>query len=385
MLIRFFLSKILEINQTHPIMETTTIRNIMFFVFILKSLVIQSLSKPFLEQKNVINYHKNVFNPKLDLNNLHAEKLWNKTLGGKKKYLSGKKYSQNKKKNTVILNVNTEELKRRLNFLNQKSQIKILKYNSIVHASIESYLRMNKYIGKIISLSDFFFPMFEEKLENYRLPKELKYLAIIESNLNPIVTSKAGAKGIWQFMPETGKIYNLDINHLYDERNDPIKSTEAACRYLKFLYKKIGNWEFVLAAYNAGPGTVDKILQKSKNRKNFWELLEFFPKETQNYIPKFIAINYVMNYYKEHNIYKHYSSPYKYKYKETILIPIKQKISLKFFAFNLNIPYQDLILLNPQYFVDLIPSGNKLRLPKNKIFLFNKSKDILFLKNIHKN
>ncbi len=356
-------------------METTKIRNIMFFVFILKSLVIQSVSKPFLEQKNIIN---------LDLNNIHAEKLWNKTLGGKKKSLSGKKYSQNKKKNTAIINVNTEELKQRLNFLNQKSQIKILKYNSIVHASIESYLRMNKYIGKIISLSDFFFPMFEEKLENYRLPKELKYLAIIESNLNPIVTSKAGAKGIWQFMPETGKIYNLDINHIYDERNDPIKSTEAACRYLKFLYKKIGNWEFVLAAYNAGPGTVEKILQRYKNRKNFWELWEFFPKETQNYIPKFIAINYVMNYYKEHNIYKHYFSPYKYKIKETILIPIKQKISLKFYALNLNISYQDLILLNPQYLVDLIPSGNKLRLPKNKIF-FSKRKDRFFLKKIHKN
>ncbi len=138
-------------------METTKIRNIMFFVFILKSLVIQSISKPFLEQKNVINYHKNVFNPKLDLNNIHAEKLWNKTLGGKKKSLSGKKDPQHKKKNTVIINVNPEELKQRLNFLNQKSQIKILKYNSIVHASIESYLRMSKHIGKIISLSDFFF------------------------------------------------------------------------------------------------------------------------------------------------------------------------------------------------------------------------------------
>ncbi|WP_341659874.1 lytic transglycosylase domain-containing protein [Blattabacterium cuenoti] len=330
-----------------------------------------------MEQKNVINYHKNVFNPKLDLNNMHAEKLWNKTLGGKKKSLSGKKYPKNKKKNIVIINVNTEELKQRLNFLNQKSQIKILKYNSIVHASIESYLRMSKYIGRIISLSDFFFPMFEEKLENYRLPKELKYLAIIESNLNPVVTSKAGAKGVWQFMPKTGKIYNLEINHLYDERNDPVKSTEAACRYLKFLYKKIGNWEFVLAAYNAGPGTVDKILQRSKNRKNFWELWEFFPKETQNYIPKFIAINYVMNYYKEHNIYKHYSSPYKYKYKETILIPIKQKNSMKFYAFNLNISYQDLILLNPQYLVDLIPSGKELRFPKNKI-LFLKNKDGFF-------
>ncbi|WP_185852181.1 lytic transglycosylase domain-containing protein [Blattabacterium cuenoti] len=360
-------------------MGTTTIKNIMFSLFILKSMVIQSVSKPFLEQRNVINFHKNVYNPKLNLNNIYIEKLWKKMLEGKKKFLSGKKLSHNNKKNIVFINITPEELRLRLNFLNQKSQIKILKYNSIVHASVESYLRMSKYIGKIISLSDFYFPMFEEKLENYRLPKEIKYLAIIESNLNPLATSKAGAKGIWQFMPETGKIYNLNINNIYDERNDPIKSTEAACRYFRFLYKKIGNWELVLAAYNAGPGTVDKILQRNKNMKDFWKLWEFFPKETQNYIPRFIAINYVMNYYKEHNISTPHFYPYKYKYKETVLISMKEKISVKFFADNLNIPYQDLRILNPQYLVDLIPIGYKLRLPKNKILLF-KSKEGFFSK-----
>ncbi|WP_185860750.1 lytic transglycosylase domain-containing protein [Blattabacterium cuenoti] len=360
-------------------MGTTTVRNFMFFVFILKSLVIQSISKSLLEQKNVINFHKNIYHPKLDLNNIYIERLWKKMLVGKKKFLSAKKISHNHKKNIVIININAEELRLRLNFLNKKSQIKILKYNNVVHISVESYLRMSKYIGKIISLSDFYFPMFEEKLEHYRLPKELKYLAIIESNLNPVVTSKAGAQGLWQFMPKTGKIYNLDSNNTYDERNDPVKSTEAACRYLKFLYKKIGNWELVLAAYNAGPGTVDKILERHKNKKNFWELWEFFPKETQNYIPKFIAINYVMNYYKDHNISAYYSS-YPYRYKETVLIPIKEKISLKFFSYHLNISYQDLIFLNPQYFVDIIPSGHKLRLPKNKILLFRSKERFLFKK-----
>ncbi|WP_238784165.1 lytic transglycosylase domain-containing protein [Blattabacterium cuenoti] len=348
----------------------------MFFVFILKSLVIQSASKPFLEQKNVINFHKKIYSQKLDLNNIHTEKLWDKMLEIKRKsfHEHEKKlfHNHHHRKNILITNISSEELRMKLNFLNQKSQIKILRYNTIVHASVESFLRMEKYIGKIISLSEFYFPMFEEKFDKYRLPKELKYLAIIESNLNPIVTSKAGAKGIWQFMPGTGKIYNLHINKIYDERNDPIKSTEAACRYLKFLYKKIGNWELVLAAYNAGPGTVDKILQRhSHNKKNFWELWEFFPKETQNYIPKFIAINYIMNFYREHNIpfYTH-----KYKYKETMLIPVKEKISLKFLAYNLNISYQDLIFLNPKYLVDRIPSGNKLRIPKNKIFLFKKKR-----------
>ncbi|WP_185857985.1 lytic transglycosylase domain-containing protein [Blattabacterium cuenoti] len=364
-------------------MGTTTIRNIMFFVFILKSLVIQSVSKTFLEQKNVINFHQNFSNPKLDLHDMYVEKLWNKMLLVKKKYLYVKKISHNHKKNTVIININAEELKLRLYFLNQKSQIKILKYNNIVHASVESYLRMNKYVEKMISLSYFYFPIFEEKLEKHRLPKELKYLAIVESNLNPFVTSKVGAQGIWQFMYETGKIYNLHVNSILDERNDPIQSTESACKYLKFLYKKIGNWELVLAAYNAGPGTVKKILQRSKNKKDFWELWDLFPKETQNYVPKFIAINYIMNYYKEHNIYPHYSYPYKHKFKETILIPVKEKISLKLLAYNLNISYQDLIILNPKYIVDIIPPGNKLRLPRNKILLF-KSKEELFLKKKHK-
>ncbi|WP_185862166.1 lytic transglycosylase domain-containing protein [Blattabacterium cuenoti] len=363
-------------------MATITVKNIMFFMLILKSFILQSVSKqPFWEQKNIINFHKNISNNKLD--NIYIEKLWKKMFVGKKRFLSVKKLFH--KKNIIITNIDGDNLRLKLTLLNQKSQIKILKYNSIVHAAIESYLRMAKYIERIISLSDFYFPMFEEKLEKHRLPKELKYLAIIESNLNPIITSKAGAQGIWQFMPETGKIYDLNMNHIYDERNDPVKSTEAACRYLKFLYKKIENWELVLAAYNAGPGTVYKILQRHKNKKDFWYLWEFFPKETQNYIPKFIAINYVMNYYKEHHISTYHSSPYKYKYKETILIPIKEKISLKFFAYSLNISYQDLMILNPQYLVDIITPTNTtkkkffLRLPKNKIFLL-KRKDLMNLR-----
>ncbi|WP_238784408.1 lytic transglycosylase domain-containing protein [Blattabacterium cuenoti] len=340
-------------------------------MLIFKSLIIQSISKSFWEQKNVINFQKNISSQKLDL--IYIEKLWKKMLGGKKKSMYGKKLYH--KKNIIITNIDEEELKLRLHFLNQKSQIKILKYNTIVHASIESYLRMSRYIEKIISLSDFYFPMFEEKLEKYRLPKELKYLAIVESNLNPVITSKVGAQGIWQFMPETGKIYDLNINYIYDDRNDPVKSTEAACRYLKFLYKKIGNWELALAAYNAGPGTVDKILQHhNTNKKDFWVLWEYFPKETKNYIPKFIAINYIMNYYKEHHISVSRSTTYKYNYKETSLIPIQEKISLKDFSYRLNISYQDLMFLNPQYLVDIIPSGKNffLRLPKNKIFLFKK-------------
>lgn len=334
----------------------------MFFMLILKSLIIQSVSKPLVEQKSVMNY-KNPPIKKLDLNHIYINNLWKKIFCGKKKFLS--------KKNIIITNIEAEELKSRINNLNQKSQIKILKYNTIIHASVESYLRMGKYIGKILSLSDYYFPMFEEKLETYHIPKELKYIAIIESNLNPTITSKAGAQGIWQFMSETGKIYHLDINHIYDERNDPVKSTEAACRYFKHLYNKMGNWELVLAAYNAGPGTIEKIIQHHKGKKDFWSLWEFLPKETKNYIPKFIAINYVMNYYKEHNIpsYPHFHL----KYKETGLVFIKEKASLRSLASTLNISYQDLRFLNPQYLVDIIiPTEEKfsLRLPRVKISLF---------------
>ncbi|AWU40073.1 murein transglycosylase [Blattabacterium punctulatus] len=349
------------------------IRNIMFFMLILKSLIIQSVSKSksFLEQKSKINYNKSIPIQKFDINHIYIDNLWKKIFGIKKKYFFRKKnYSQNNKQTLIITNIDANELRSRINNLNQKSQIKILKYNTIIHASIESYLRMGKYIGKIISLSNFYFPMFEEKLEKYRIPKELKYIAIIESNLNPTITSKSGAQGIWQFMPETGKIYNLHINNIYDERNDPFKSTEAACRYFKYLYNKIGNWELVLAAYNAGPSTIDKII-RIHNKKDFWSLWNFFPKETKNYIPKFIAINYIMNYYKEHNIQQPLYSHFRIRFNDTVLIPIKEKISLKSFSSELNISYKDLMFLNPQYLVDIITpeNGDKyfLRLPKGKI------------------
>ncbi len=301
-------------------MGTVAIRNIMFFMIILKSFINQSISKPFMNVKNLIKIHKNLsFNKKkFNLNHTIFKIFRDKkfVLSYKMLYESSiKKYN-----NIIITRITSEKLRIRLNILNQKSHMKILKYNSIVHAYVESYLRMGKYLEKIISLTDLYFPMFEKKLDSYNLPKELKYLAIIESNLNPIILSKAGARGIWQFMPNTGKIYKLKINNIYDDRNDPVKSTEAACRHIKYLYRKIGDWELVLAAYNSGLRTVEKVLQKNRNKKDFWTFLDFFPKETQNYIPRFIAINYIMNYYKEHNIYIYDSFPKKYIRKNSISI-----------------------------------------------------------------
>ncbi|WP_238783760.1 lytic transglycosylase domain-containing protein [Blattabacterium cuenoti] len=326
-------------------------------------MIIQSASKPFIvEPKSV--YKKNIPIKKFDLNHLsNIDNLWKKLFRVKRKSFKKKKSA----KNIIITNINSDELRLRIYHLNQKSQMKILKYNTIIHASVESYLRMGRYIGKLISLAEYYFPIFEEKFDSFYLPKELKYIAIIESNLNPKITSKVGAKGIWQFMNETGKTYHLNVNRFYDERNDPIKSTEAACKYFKYLYKKIGNWELVLAAYNAGPGKIDQIIQNNKGKKDFWGLLDSLPRETRNYIPKFIAINYVMNYYKEHNIIP-FHQHHHLKYRDTILVPIKGKVSLKYLSSLLKIPYKDLIFLNPQYLVDVISPGENIfiRLPKIK-------------------
>ncbi len=327
-------------------------------------MIVQSFSKPFSEQNRILIHPKNLFIQRAYIRNI--EKLCMIVIGCQSQFSYCKK--NNKKKQFTIININSDKLKFRINSINKKSQMRILKYNTMVHASVEKYLRMGKYMGKIISLSDFYLPMFEEKLNEYKLPKELKYLPIVESNLNPTITSKSGAKGIWQFMPKTGKIYNLNIFRNIDDRNDPVKSTIAACRYLKFLYKKIKNWELVLAAYNSGIKNIYKIL-KNHNKKDFWILLNFFSKETQNYIPNFIAINYIMNYYKEHKIpvFNYYC--HKYKYKETILIPIKEQISMRFFSYSLNISHQDLFFLNPKYIIfKLIPYKKRLflRLPKQK-------------------
>ncbi|WP_185882443.1 lytic transglycosylase domain-containing protein [Blattabacterium cuenoti] len=252
-----------------------------------------SLKKLYYKQKH--NIIISIKNKKYShfYHNQYIDKLW----GGMFDIM----YSKNKK--IIITNIEEKYLKIRIHNLNQKSKMKIFKYNTMVHASIESYLRMSKYIGKMIYLSNVYFPMIDKKLKNYHLPKELKYLAIIESSLNPYATSIMGAKGLWQFMYDTGKIYGLKINYIHDDRIDPFKSTEAACRYFRYLYEHIKNWELVLYAYNLGPKKINKILVGiSHYKKNNYKMLDFLPKETKNYITRFIAMNYVMNYYKEHHI-----------------------------------------------------------------------------------
>ncbi len=176
-------------------------------------------------------------------------------------------------------------------------------YNKIVRRFIEMYLYQRPgQVSNMLALSDYYFPIFEEALERHQLPLELKYLPVIESGLNPNAVSKMGAAGLWQFIYSTGKMYGLQINSLTDERRDPVKSTEAACKFLKSLYDMFGDWNLAIAAYNCGPGNVRKAIARSGNSKDFWKIYYHLPRETRSYVPIFIAANYVMVYHEEHGI-----------------------------------------------------------------------------------
>ncbi len=176
-------------------------------------------------------------------------------------------------------------------------------YNDIVQQFIDRYSGRLRYsVSYLLGASNFYMPIFEEALETYQLPLELKYLPIIESALNPKAVSRAGATGLWQFMIATGKHYGLEVNSLVDERRDPIKSSYAAARYLRDLYRIFGDWNLVIAAYNCGPETINKAIHRANGEKDYWKIYPYLPRETRGYVPAFIAANYIMTYYCEHNI-----------------------------------------------------------------------------------
>lgn len=257
-------------------------------------------------------------------------------------------------------------------------------YNGAVKAYIDMYsLRKRVLVSRLIGLSQVYFPMFEEKLAKYELPLELKYLAIVESALNPNAISKSGAGGLWQFMYPTGKMYGLEINSYVDDRRDPLKATEAACRYFKYLYGIFGDWQMVLAAYNCGPGTLSKAIRRSGNKKTYWEIRPYLPVETQGYVPAFIAVNYLMNFTKEHNIYP-IAAKQSYFYADTV--HAKQAFSFEAVSRIIDIPMEDLIFLNPAYKLKRVPGyGNyrHLYLPANKTgaFINNETAIYTYRKN----
>lgn len=255
-----------------------------------------------------------------------------------------------------------------------------LDFNPDVRAYIELYaVRRRGTASRMLGLAELYFPLFEEKLALNKMPLELKYLAIVESALNPTAKSRAGAMGLWQFMYGTGKHMGLEINSYIDERCDPEKSTLAACKYLNYLYKYYGNnWQLALAAYNAGPGNVNKAIRRSGGKKNYWELRPYLPRETAGYVPAFIAATYIMNYHKEHNIYP--TKPNYFRY-EIDSVYVRRQVSFAQINKVLPIAVEELRVLNPQYIQDIIPAshtGMPLYLPKNLIGDFITNEALLY-------
>jgi membrane-bound lytic murein transglycosylase D len=258
-----------------------------------------------------------------------------------------------------------------------------LQYNPVVKGYIEMYtVRKRELVSRMMALSQFYFPMFEEQLDKYNLPLELKYLAICESALNPMAKSHSGAMGLWQFMYPTGKIYGLQVSSYVDERCDPYKSTAAACEYFQYLYSLFGDWQMVLAAYNGGPGTVNKAIRRSGGKKTYWEIRPFLPRETQGYVPAFIAVNYVMNYTSEHNLY---SAIPKKTFLQVDTVAVKQQLTFSQISVALDIPEDELMYLNPSYKKGVIPyipdEENLLTLPSAKMGLFVSNEESIYKAN----
>jgi membrane-bound lytic murein transglycosylase D len=276
----------------------------------------------------------------------------------------------------VDFELSTELLKERLRILDSKSAFDI-EYNPGLENLIKHYLKNRKRsFERLMGLSQYYFPIFEASLAKYNVPLEIKYLAIVESALNPRAVSKMGATGIWQFMFATGKQYNLDVTTFIDERSDILKSTEAACQYMVNMYAIFGDWDLVLASYNAGPGNVSKAIRRSGGKQNYWNIRPFLPKETQGYVPAFLATMYIYEFHKEHGIV-----PQKAVYNTlaTDTIQVKRKMSFKQISEVLDIPVAEIQFLNPSYKRDFIPhiegKPHFLRLPSDKIALLTSNED----------
>jgi membrane-bound lytic murein transglycosylase D len=255
-------------------------------------------------------------------------------------------------------------------------------YNDIVRRYIDVYTgRIRSKVSYMLGVSNFYIPIFEEALDAYGLPLELKYLPVIESALNPSAVSRAGASGLWQFMLSTGRLYGLESNSLVDERRDPIKSTWAAARYLKDLYDIYKDWNLVIAAYNCGPGTINKAIKRANGATDYWEIYNYLPRETRGYVPSFIAANYVMTYYCDHNI-----CPMDTQLPvDTDTIQISKRLHFAQIAAICHTDIDEIKSLNPQYKREIIP-GNAhhsytLRLPHQQLIAFINSGDAVYAYN----
>ena len=275
--------------------------------------------------------------------------------------------------------LSTELLKERLAAMDAKSPFNI-EYNQGLENIIKSFLKnRKKSFERLMAVSEYYFPVFEEALAKQNVPLEIKYLAVVESALNPKAVSKMGATGLWQFMYQTGKQYGLKIDSYVDERSDPLKASEAAAQYMTNMYRIFGDWDLVLASYNSGPGNVSKAIRRSGGQQNYWNIRKNLPKETQGYVPAFLATMYIYEYHKEHGIVPNRAA---IKHFATDTIMIKKQMTFKQISDLLDVPVVQLQVLNPSYKLNVVPfyhdQNHYLRLPQEKIAVFASNEDQIY-------
>jgi len=274
--------------------------------------------------------------------------------------------------------LDTVDLKNKIALLNQKTQLEIVYHPALVR-TIKAFLKQRKQsLGRLFGMAEYYFPIFEEKLSKYDIPLEMKYLAIVESALNPRAVSRAGAGGLWQFMYSTGKVYGLEINTYVDERFDPLQETEAACKHMQDLYKVFHDWNLVLAAYNSGAGNVTKAIRRSGGYKNYWNIRPYLPRETAGYVPLFQATWFLGEYAEDYGIE---STKPNFHYIGTDTIRVKHSITFNQVSRLLKISEKELEFLNPQYKLNIIPYvENKhytLKLPLELVGVFVTNENLI--------
>lgn len=279
----------------------------------------------------------------------------------------------------VEYELSTELLKARLQAMDEKSPFHI-EYNQGLENIIKSFLKNRKRsFERLMAVSEFYFPLFEEAFDKHNVPLEIKYLAVVESALNPKAVSRVGATGLWQFMYQTGKQYGLKIDSYIDERSDPLKASEAAAQYMKNMYAIFGDWDLVLASYNSGPGNVAKAIRRSGGQQNYWNIRKNLPKETQGYVPAFLATMYIYEYHKEHGIVPE-KAPIKHFATDTVMV--KRQMSFKQISDLIDIPVAQLQILNPSYKLNIVPAykdqNHFLRLPQDKMAIFTSNESKIY-------
>lgn len=362
-----------------------TIKNILLSLILLTS--IPSFSQQFVENKGIVSKEINLsyldsIKKTFVKDEMAAcvDSLWMKELTNLELYNDITSDIENINMDAKVdYELPTALLKSRLEAMNAKSPFKI-EYNQSLENVIKSFLKYRKHsFERLMAISEYYFPMFEEAFAKENVPLEIKYLSIVESALNPKAVSRMGATGLWQFMYQTGKQYNLKIDSYVDERSDPLKATAASAKYMSNMYSIFGDWELVLASYNSGPGNVSKAIRRSGGKQSYWDIRKYLPKETQGYVPAFLATMYIYEYHNEHGIkadravVQHFAT-------DTVMV--KKQMSFKQVADLLDVPFSQLQLLNPSYKLNIIPfytdENHYLRLPTEKIAAFVSNEDKMY-------